>query len=98
MTKEEAKLRSEIIDFLRSNEQIRAWWIDRERKYMMDVPMMLVGEIEHLLNNFNQPTKWKQANLKQNEQLFCDACGKEKEEGLDHCKCYEGKEWVKKSK
>lgn len=40
----------------------------------------------------------KSYNLKQNEQLFCDACGKEKEEGLDHCKCYEGKEWVKKSK
>ena len=63
MTAEEAKLQRETIEFLRSNEQIDEWWNDRERNYMMDVPMMLVGEVEHLVKNFNQPTKWKQADV-----------------------------------
>lgn len=31
------------------------------------------------------------------EQLVCDYCGKDKEEGLDHCKCYNGTTWVKKA-
>ena len=31
------------------------------------------------------------------EQLVCDYCGKDKEEGLDHCKCYNGTAWVKKA-
>ena len=31
------------------------------------------------------------------EQLVCDYCGKDKEEGLDHCECYNGTAWVKKA-
>lgn len=31
------------------------------------------------------------------EQLVCDYCGKDKEEGLDHCKCYNGTAWGKKA-
>ena len=31
------------------------------------------------------------------EQLVCDYCGKDKEEGLDHCECYNGTSWVKKA-
>ena len=29
--------------------------------------------------------------------FVCDACGKQKEEGLDHCPCLEGTEWLKKA-
>jgi hypothetical protein len=29
-------------------------------------------------------------------KLVCDACAKEKQEGLDHCPCLEGTEWIKK--
>lgn len=31
------------------------------------------------------------------KQLVCDYCGKDKEEGLDHCKCYNGTAWTKKA-
>lgn len=30
------------------------------------------------------------------KKLYCDACGKEKEEGLDHCPCYKGDKWEEK--
>ena len=33
----------------------------------------------------------------QSEQLVCDYCGKDKVDGLDHCKCYNGTAWVKKA-
>lgn len=33
----------------------------------------------------------------QSEQFVCDYCGKDKVYGLDHCKCYNGRTWVKKA-
>ena len=83
MTEEKANLQREVINFLKSNEQIEEWWDDRERKYMMDVPMMLVGEVEHLVKNFNQPTKWKQADVSGRSELLFAFIAEVKKEFAD---------------
>lgn len=52
------KLQRKIIEFLRTDENIDAWWIQNKKNYTMDFPMMLVSDIEHLLTNYNNPKTW----------------------------------------
>ncbi len=59
MTNRKVNFHEKIISFLNSDPKIEEWWYNNKKNYTMDVPMMLVGEIEHLLKNFNQPSKWK---------------------------------------
>ena len=56
--KEEVERQRSIIEFLKSNPEIKKWWDEREANNTMDVPMMLVTEIEYLLKNFNKPNQW----------------------------------------
>lgn len=55
--------------------------------------------IAELLAEYEAKVIADQPNVMQrSEQLFCDACGRGQEEGLDYCPCLEGNEWVKKAK
>lgn len=36
-------------------------------------------------------------DIKTQEQLLCDACKQPQQDGLDHCQCYEGTEWITNS-
>ena len=54
------------------------------------------SELLHILELHSEQLR-KHAVVGRSEQLVCDACGKDKVEGLDHCECYEGTEWVEKA-
>ncbi len=56
MTNRKVNFHEKIISFLNSDPKIEEWWSNNKINYTMDVPMMLVGEIEHLLKNFNHST------------------------------------------
>lgn len=79
---------------------------EQAHKYLIDKGCLSVGQtytafqVERMLAEFaqEQVKLFCQPDVSgRSEQLVCDYCGKDKVEGLDHCKCYNGTAWVKKA-